>query len=100
MVVEAAKQQAQLRDIYLEQIDGFRLREILVSKALIFDYGAQYETIVSLRPYAESTRSDNDDWNEFRISSWTSTRGWLEHCRGLVGVKKQRTGNSVNNAQL
>ncbi|KAH8744734.1 KR domain-containing protein, partial [Diaporthe sp. PMI_573] len=41
-----------------------------------------------------------NDWDEFRISSWTSTRGLLEHCRGLVGVKKRRTANPVHNAQL
>ncbi|KAJ4865372.1 KR domain-containing protein [Trichoderma breve] len=95
MAVEAASQRAQLRGIPAEQIDGFRLREIQVSKALILDDGAPYEMVFSLKPYAEGTRSNSSDWDEFRISSWTSTRGWLEHCSGLVGIKKATSANPV-----
>ncbi|POR36838.1 Polyketide synthase [Tolypocladium paradoxum] len=100
MAVEAASQIAQLRGVQPQQIDGFRLREIQISKALILEVGAQYETLVSLRAYAEGTRSYSSDWDEFRISSWASSRGWLEHCRGLVGTKKQSAANPVIGSQL
>ncbi|EGR49751.1 polyketide synthase [Trichoderma reesei QM6a] len=100
MAVEAASQRAQLRGIPAEQIEGFRLREIQVSKALILDDGAPYETVFSLKPYAEGTRSDSNEWDEFRISSWTSARGWLEHCSGLVGIKKVVAMNPVSSGQL
>ncbi|PNY26863.1 Polyketide synthase [Tolypocladium capitatum] len=100
MAVEAASQRARLRGFQLEQIVGFRLREIQASKALILEDDAQYETLVSLRAYSEGTRSYSDAWDEFRISSWTSSRGWLEHCRGLVGIKKQSAADPVRNAQL
>lgn len=100
MAVEAASQRAQLRGIEKQQIAGFRLRDIQASKALILSDGAQYETLVSLRAYAEGTRSYSNDWDEFRVSSWTSSRGWQEHCRGLIGVKKQRVANLINNTQL
>ncbi|UKZ47848.1 Type I Iterative PKS [Trichoderma virens] len=100
MAVEAASQRAQLRDIPAEQIDGFRLREIQVSKALILDDGAPYEMIFSLKPYAEGTRFNSSDWDEFRISSWTSARGWLEHCSGLVGIKKAAPINPVSDGLL
>ncbi|KAF3065508.1 Lovastatin diketide synthase mokB [Trichoderma lentiforme] len=100
MAVEAASQRAQLRGIPAEQIDGFRLREIQVSKALILDDGAPYEMVFSLKPYAEGTRSSSSDWDEFHISSWTSARGWLEHCSGLVGIKKATSVNPVRDGLL
>ncbi|PTB70249.1 polyketide synthase [Trichoderma citrinoviride] len=96
MAVEAASQRAHLRGIPAEQVEGFRLREIQVSKALILDDGAPYETVFSLKPYAEGTRSDSNDWDEFRVSSWTSARGWLEHCSGLVGIRKAVPMNPVS----
>ncbi|KAL7928957.1 putative polyketide synthase [Trichoderma chlorosporum] len=100
MAVEAASQRAQLRGITAEEIDGFRLREVQVSKALILDDGAPYELVFSLKPYAEGTRSNSSDWDEFHISSWTSARGWLEHCTGLVGIKKAASNNPVNDGLL
>ncbi|KAH6607076.1 hypothetical protein Trco_003389 [Trichoderma cornu-damae] len=98
MAVEAASQRAQLRGVPTEQIEGFRLREIRVSKALILDDGAAYEMAFSMKPYAEGTRSYSNDWDEFRISSWTSARGWLEHCSGLVGTRKTAPANPVSAA--
>lgn len=100
MAVEAASQRNQLRGIRPEHIAGFRLREIQASKALIFDEGAQYEMLFSLKAYSEGTRSNSNDWDEFRISSWTSSRGWLEHCRGLISIKKPRVDNPVSSAKL
>lgn len=100
MAVEAASQRAQLRGVPTAQIEGFRLREIQVSKALILDDGVPYETVFSLKPYAEGTRSYSNEWDEFRILSWNSARGWLEHCRGLVGIKKVVPANPVSNALL
>ncbi|KAH8903179.1 polyketide synthase [Coniochaeta sp. PMI_546] len=96
MAVEAASQRAQLQGLAREQISGFRLRQIQATKALILDDGAQYETVVSLKAYAEGTKSYSSEWDEFTISSWAPNRGWLEHCRGLVGVKKQTTANPVS----
>ncbi|KAL6900124.1 polyketide synthase [Trichoderma evansii] len=100
MAVEAASQRAQLRGIPTAQIENFRLREIQVSKALILDDGVPYETVFSLKPYAEGTRSYSNEWDEFRILSWNSARGWLEHCRGLVGIKKVVPANPVSSALL
>ncbi|KAM5349407.1 hypothetical protein ACJ41O_005912 [Fusarium nematophilum] len=100
MAVEAASQRAQLRGVQAQQILGHRLREIQVSKAFVIDESSEYETLVTLRPYAEGTRAYSDDWDEFRVASWSSSRGWQEHCRGLVGVRKQDTSNSVTDGSL
>lgn len=96
MAVEAAMQRAGLRGIAAEQILGYRLREIWVSKAFVLDESSEYETVVTLRSYAEGTRAYSSDWDEFRIASWNSSRGWLEHCTGLVAIRKQDTSNSVS----
>lgn len=95
MAVEAASQRAQLRQIQVDQLSSFRLREVNASKAFIMDSTTQYETVVSLRPYAEGTRSQSNDWDEFCVSSWAPSRGWLEHCRGLVCTNKSRSANTV-----
>lgn len=100
MAIEAASQRAQLRGIQKDDLAGYRLREIQASKALIIDDGTHYETHVSLKAYAEGTRSYSDDWDEFRIASWTSSRGWQEHCRGLIAIKKDRFANPVNDSRL
>lgn len=100
MVVEAMSQRAHLRGIQANQIAGFCIREVALSKAFILDDGAQYETLVSLRAYAEGTRSYSNEWDEFRISSWSANRGWLEHCRGLISIKKPSSGNPVRDFQL
>lgn len=94
MAVEAASQRATMRGV---NYDRFRLREIHASRPLIMDDGADAEVMLSMRSQAEGTRSYSDEWDEFRILSWTSNRGWLEHCRGLVSVRKLET-NTVNSS--
>ncbi|KAK8130893.1 polyketide synthase [Apiospora sp. TS-2023a] len=89
MAIEAASQLAQLRGIEAAKIVGYRIREVHISKALIMEESTDYETSVSVRPHAEGLKSYSDDWDEFRLCSWTANRGWLEHCRGLVQVKKE-----------
>ncbi|RMJ15894.1 hypothetical protein CDV36_004437 [Fusarium kuroshium] len=96
MAVEASVQRAGLRGISAEHILGYRLREICVSKAFVLDDSSEYETVVTLRSYAEGTRAHSSDWDEFRIASWNSSRGWLEHCTGLVAIRKQDTSNAVS----
>ncbi|KAH7254804.1 hypothetical protein B0J15DRAFT_446835 [Fusarium solani] len=96
MAVEASMQRAGLRGIPAEQILGYRLREIYSSKAFVLDDSSEYETVVTLRSYAEGTRAQSSDWDEFRIASWNSSRGWLEHCTGLVALRKQDTSNAVS----
>ncbi|KJZ74256.1 hypothetical protein HIM_06262 [Hirsutella minnesotensis 3608] len=93
MVTEAASQRANLRRI---AFDRFCMREIQAKAPFIMNDGDEYETIVHLRRYAEGTRSYSTEWDEFSISTWISERGWVEHCRGLVAVRK----NTVNPISL
>ncbi|KAL4896611.1 hypothetical protein BDV59DRAFT_198970 [Aspergillus ambiguus] len=100
IAVEAVSQKSRLSGISADQVAGFRLREIQASKAFILDSDVQYETLVSLKAYSEGTRAYSNEWNEFTISSWSSGRGWLEHCRGLIGVTKVQAPNPVNSSYL
>ncbi|GAB7351697.1 hypothetical protein MBLNU459_g2290t2 [Dothideomycetes sp. NU459] len=91
MATEAASQRATTRSV---QFDKFVLREVRVSRPLLLDDGSEYEVTISLRAYTEGTRSYSDLWDEFRISSWDTNKGWTEHCRGLVGVRSALNSNT------
>ncbi|KAJ5088244.1 type I iterative polyketide synthase [Penicillium angulare] len=94
MAVEAAKRRAEQRDAVFSQFD---FREVKVGSALVLSDDAEAETTITLRPYAEGTRGNSDVWDEFRICSWSTKRGWTDHCSGLVRTranKKQQTAVS------
>ncbi|KAL1636209.1 Type I Iterative PKS [Diplodia intermedia] len=89
MAVEAAAQRAAMRDVDVD-FDRYVLREVLVSRPLLLEDGKEYEMSLTLRARSEGSRSatDSDVWDEFRVCSWAAERGgWMEHCRGLIGVR-------------
>ncbi|PHH89775.1 hypothetical protein CDD83_5286 [Cordyceps sp. RAO-2017] len=94
MVTEAAAQRASLRNITFER---FCMREIQVTSPLIMNDGDEYEMKISLRRHAEGTRSLSNEWDDFLVSSWAASRGWIDHCRGLVAVRKQQSPSPVGN---
>jgi NADPH:quinone reductase-like Zn-dependent oxidoreductase len=87
MAIEAARRRAEQADI---QISQFELREVIVGSALVLSDDTDAETTITLRPYAEGTRGSSDLWDEFRVCSWTSRRGWTEHCTGQVRVRSDQ----------
>ena len=93
MAMEAAFQRAIARNM---KFDKYEFREISANRALIIEESTEVETMITLRPYNEGTKKSTDSWDEFRILAWTSDRGWVEHCRGLVGVQKDKTINAVD----
>jgi len=98
MAIEAAHQRAMERGV---NISGYQLREVTIGQALVIpEQSGEVETVVSLRPYLESTRSPSDIWDEFCVFSVTEDERWTEHCRGLVSVQKQTSPNEVNGDAL
>jgi NADPH:quinone reductase-like Zn-dependent oxidoreductase/malonyl CoA-acyl carrier protein transacylase len=93
MAMEAALQRATTRNI---KFDKFEFREISANRALILEESAEVETMITLRPYNEGTKRSTDSWDEFRIFAWASEKGWIEHCRGMVGVQKDKGVNVVD----
>lgn len=94
MAIEAAAQRASLRS---NDFHSFKLREIQVKRPLLMEDDAEYEVMLQMSPYAEGTRSYSDEWDEFRISSYEDGKGWTEHSRGLISVRKDQV-NPVTSA--
>lgn len=96
MAIEAARRRAEAHETPFSQ---FEFREVTVGAALVLTDDVDAETTISLKPYAEGTRGNSDIWDEFRISSWTSKRGWTVHCSGMVRTRANKKGQaSVSNA--
>ena len=94
MAIEAAHQRATERGA---NMTGYKLREVSIGQALVIpEQSGEVETVITLRPYLESTRSPSDIWDEFCVFSVTEDERWSEHCRGLVSVQKQASSNEVN----
>ena len=93
MAMEAAFQRATARNV---KFDRYEFREISANRALLIHEATDVETMITLRPYNEGTKKSTDVWDEFRIFAWTADSGWVEHCRGLVGVQKDKAVNAVD----
>lgn len=93
MAIEASAQLATRRGT---GVTGFKLREITIGHALVISPDEEVETVLSLRPYSESTRISSDIWDEVHISSCTDGTTWTEHCRGLISVTKLTEVNKVD----
>ncbi|KAK5627480.1 hypothetical protein RRF57_003195 [Xylaria bambusicola] len=91
MAIEAAAQRAKEANI---SFDKFELRDISVTAPLIISE-EDVEMTTSLRPHQESVLVSSEVCDEFRISSWTKTKGWKEHCRGLITLEA-RDSNGVD----
>lgn len=92
MAIEAARRRAEQHEI---PFTHFEFREVTVGTALVLTDDVDAETVITLRPCAEATRSTSDVWDEFRICSWTTKRGWTEHCSGIVRVRAKKKQQSV-----
>ena len=88
LAIEATSQRAALRNV---QYDSFELRNFSVNTPLmITDEGI--EITLQLRPHQGGILVSSHVWDEFRIHSWAVSKGWTEHCKGLIAVK----GNECN----
>ncbi|EHK96644.1 putative Phthioceranic/hydroxyphthioceranic acid synthase [Glarea lozoyensis 74030] len=86
MAVEAASQHATQRNVNFET---FELRDVAVHTPLMVT-DEDIEMTLQLRP---SETSSSETWDEFLVHSWTSNKGWTEHCKGLIAVKTVNAGN-------
>jgi NADPH:quinone reductase-like Zn-dependent oxidoreductase len=97
MAIEAAAQRTKEANI---TFDKFELRNVTVTAPLIISE-EDVEMTTSLRPHQEGALVSSEIWDEFRICSWTKTKGWQEHCKGLIGVEaKESNGVDDMNQSL
>ena len=94
MAIEACRQKASWSMV---RLDSIGLREISVHQALVIPDSIPVELRLSLTPFHEGPRSSSDRWSEFKVFSWTSERGWLEHCRGLIEPRSADNKNPIEN---
>lgn len=89
MALEAAAARARKAN---KSFDAFELRDVDVMKPLAFppdvvEGGGSIEMTISLRRRHDPTV--NEDWDEFRICSWSKDTEWTEHCAGLVSTRSR-----------
>ncbi|KAH9909898.1 putative polyketide synthase [Xylariomycetidae sp. FL2044] len=94
MAVEAAAQRAVAADT---PFDKFELRDVSVIAPLVIP-DEDVEMTTTLRPHQEGILISSEIWNEFRICSWTKSKGWKEHCKGLIAVQAKES-NGVDSAR-
>lgn len=92
MAMEACRQKASWSGT---QYTSIKFREISVYQALAIDDSKSIELRLSLTPFDEGPRSSSDRWSQFSVSSWTSERGWWEHCRGLIEPGSADVANPI-----
>ena len=92
MAMEACRQKASWSGM---QYTSIKFREISVYQALAVDDSKSIELRLSLTPFDEGPRSSSDRWSQFSVSSWTSERGWWEHCRGLIKPGSADVANPI-----
>lgn len=91
MALEAAAARAKKAN---KKFDEFELRDVDVLKPLAFppavvDGGSSIEVTISLRRRHDP--AVNEEWDEFRICSWSKDTEWTEHCAGLVSTRSNRS---------
>lgn len=88
MALEAAAAKAKKAN---KTFDAFELRDVDVLKPLAFppsvvDGGGSVELTISLRRRHDPAA--HEEWDEFRICSWSKDTDWTEHCAGLVSTRE------------
>ncbi|GAB1316832.1 Polyketide synthase [Madurella fahalii] len=80
MVVEAAAQQASLKGLNDCEFD---IKNLRVLKQLFLADTKEFEVLLNFRP----SENAQGKCHEFRVSSYETSRGWLEHCTGIVAAE-------------
>ena len=91
--LEAMSQRAMLRKL---TYDSFVLRDVSFSNPLVIYEATEVEIKTTVKPHKEGRNNCSPSWEEFRISSWTSRTGWLEHCRGLIAIRCSMNDNPID----
>ncbi len=85
MAIEATSQFGELHRASVTSTSNHKLREVKINRPMILSDEMSTEVSLILRPREEASNFLNS-WIDFVIFSWTSDRGWIEHCRGLTSL--------------
>ncbi|KAI1816678.1 ketoacyl-synt-domain-containing protein [Poronia punctata] len=94
MAMEAAAQTVDAANVSYDRLE---LRDVIVSAPLVISE-EDVEMTTSLRPQPGAASNSPEGWKEFKICSWTKTKGWKEHCKGFITLET-RDSNGVDAAR-
>ena len=92
MAMEACRQQTYWKGA---SFDYITIRDVAVRQPLTMSDLTPIELRLSLTPYSQGPYSFSETWCHFKVSSWTSDRGWLDHCSGQVAARSLDQQNPV-----
>lgn len=73
-------------------IRGFQLLEVAIPKALPLMENERYELWTTLYPHGKgSTEHDPGAAMRFQVSSWSVSRGYVQHCNGIASLELSRS---------
>lgn len=85
MAIEGTRQLCADRN---EELQGFNLRDIVISRALQVQEDEDTEIMLSMKRLAESGQADSNIWWEWKVTSFSPhDESWLEHCRGQIAAE-------------
>jgi NADPH:quinone reductase-like Zn-dependent oxidoreductase/malonyl CoA-acyl carrier protein transacylase len=91
MALEAVAQKASWKNL---EYDGLEVRDLtVVTPAMLSD--EDLEMTITLRKPQQSTVTCGI-CDEFRICSWSKSKGWTEHCKGVVATMTAVFMNEVD----
>lgn len=93
MAMEASRQQTHWKG---RTFDRITLQHVIVQAPLTLSESAAIESKLSLTPWNEGSYSLSETWSQFKVSSWTKERGWLDHCTGVVAALLPDQRNPVS----
>ena len=93
MAIEACRQQARWKG---KNFDRVTLQHVSVHRPLTLSESTTIQLWLSLTPWNEGSYALSDTWSQFKISSWASERGWLDHCSGVAAATLPDQQNPVS----
>ncbi|KIW12217.1 hypothetical protein PV08_09493 [Exophiala spinifera] len=97
MAIEAARQMSDIN----REVRDFRLRDVIISSAVVLKEGENIECICQLRPHKTGTRGASSTWLEFTISTCPAGTTQLKvNCTGLILVEYQTVENSAAQTEI
>ena len=95
MAMEAVGQKASISGL---QVQGYTLRDVTFSKALVVPEASDgVEVSLILEPFRQSSAAASTNWDEFRVISFGPDRKAYEHCHGLISITHNPSFNFSSN---
>ena len=97
MTLEATAQYGALHNVPINLATQYKLQEVKIGRSMVLSEDYSTEITLILRPREGGSRESSKSSMEFLISSWTSERGWAEHCQGLISIyQNDQEPNPIN----